>query len=238
MEVEGGFDNAMKMVLDVVERKKGLVYPMNSVNPVRLEGQKTIAYEIVEELGVPQYVIVPVGNAGNISAIWKGFKELWEWGYIEELPVMVGVQAEGAAPIYRMWAEGRETLTPIREPRTIASAIRIGSPVNWVKALKALKESRGFMTVVSDDEILEAVVELARRVGLGVEPSSAAPYAAWKKLVMEGRIGGGDHVVLVATGHALKDPGIIEHLRVERLQASTVEDLVEITESLVGDEGA
>lgn len=237
VQVDGVFDDALKMVMDAVGRWRRRIYSMNSINPVRLEGQKTLAYEIVEELGeVPDYVVVPVGNAGNISAIWKGFKELEEWGYIRSLPIMVGVQASGASPLYKTWMSGGGTLIPVEEPRTIASAIRIGKPVNWVKAIKALRESGGFIVTVSDEEIISGVREVARRVGLGVEPSSAAPYAAWKKLLDEGRIARDDTVVLIATGHALKDPGIISHVESRMVEASSTEGLDNIIKSIIGDE--
>ncbi len=209
-EVEGGFDRALSIVMEAVG--PGGAYPLNSFNPVRLEGQKTIAYEIVEQLGyVPDTVIVPVGNAGNISAIWKGFQELARWGETSELPRMVGVQAAGASPLVNTWLKGLDSLEPVENPKTIASAIRIGRPVNWVKALRAIRESNGLLVAVDDEEILRAMRVLATRVGLGVEPSSAAPLAALWRLEDEGIIDPGETVVLVATGHALKDPAAMEH---------------------------
>lgn len=233
VEVSGSFDRGLSMVLELLERKKGLVYSMNSVNPVRLEGQKTIAYEIVEDLGdAPDHVVVPVGNAGNISAIWKGFKELHAWGYTSKLPRMIGVQAEGSAPLVAAWRSQSKELAPVEKPETIASAIRIGSPVNWRKALKALEESGGLMLSVSDQEIMEALKEMARHVGLGVEPSSAAPYAALKRLLEDGEIPRDDVVVLIATGHALKDPGIASHLDKATTTVSSVEELEELAEAL------
>ncbi|MEM1525999.1 MAG: threonine synthase [Ignisphaera sp.] len=210
-EVDGTFDKALEEVLDAVvngELKK--YYPLNSYNPWRLEGQKTIAFEIVDELGtVPDYVIVPVGNAGNISAIWKGFKELYRSGFVDKLPKMVGVQAEGAAPLAKTWAIGSSELMFVEEPYTIASAIRIGKPINWPKALKAVKESGGFFIAVYDEEILNAVKLLARYEGVGVEPASATTLAGLIKCVAENKISKDDVVVLIATGHALKDPDTI-----------------------------
>lgn len=210
-EVEGSFDNALEEVLEsITNGELRGYYPLNSYNPWRLEGQKTIAYEVVDELGeVPDYVFVPVGNAGNISAIWKGFKELFEFGYIDKLPKMVGVQAEGAAPLARAWMKGLQEPLFVDKPTTIATAIRIGRPINWPKAMKAVKESNGFFVMVSDDEILSAMKMLARYEGLGVEPASAASLAGLIKCGRESRIEKDSLVVLVATGHALKDPETI-----------------------------
>lgn len=210
-EVEGSFDKALEEVLDeVIGGNLNEYYPLNSFNPWRLEGQKTIAYEIIDELGViPDYVVVPVGNAGNISAIWKGFKELYELGLINELPKLVGVQAEGAAPIATAWLQGLTEPLFIEKPITIASAIRIGRPVNWFKAMRAIKESEGLFITVSDEDILNAMKILAKYEGIGVEPASATTLASLIKCVNEGRIGRDDIVVLVATGHSLKDPDTV-----------------------------
>lgn len=206
LEVEGSFDEALEAVMGASGREMGL-YPLNSFNPWRLEGQKTLAYEVADELGVPDWVVLPVGNAGNISAVWKGFKELRELGLIGKLPKLIGVQAEGASPIARAYREGREEPSFVENPETVATAIRIGRPVNWPKAMRALRESGGLAIEVSDQEILEAQRALGR-MGIGVEPASASPYAAYAKLV--GReIAPNDTVVLVATGHALKDPDVL-----------------------------
>lgn len=202
--IKGNFDKALELVREVCNRMG--FYLLNSVNPFRLEGQKTIAFEIVDEIGVPDYVILPVGNAGNISAIWKGFKELKEFGLIDELPKMVGVQAEGANPIYRAFKEGKDYIEPVKNPETIATAIRIGNPVNARKALKAIYESKGLAVQVSDEEILNAQKTLAREEGIGVEPASASSFAGFRKLLEEGYIDRGDVVVCIATGNLLKDP--------------------------------
>jgi threonine synthase len=214
VEVDGFFDDALELVLEeYVERSSSKLYPLNSVNPWRLEGQKTLAFELVDELGnTPDVVVVPVGNAGNISAIWKGFREFRDLGVISGTPRMIGVQATGAAPLAKTWLTGSRELQVVEEPRTIASAIRIGRPVNWVKALKAVEESRGALLTVSDEEILEAIKMLARLEGLGVEPSSAASLAGYLKALEEGLADRGETVVLVATGHALKDPDIVRLL--------------------------
>ncbi len=211
MELDGTFDDALEEVfINIINSNSRDLYPLNSYNPWRLEGQKSIAFEIVDELRkVPDAVIVPVGNAGNISAIWKGFKELYRYGLIRELPKMVGIQAEGAAPLVNTWRRDLDTLQFIEKPVTIASAIRIGKPVNWVKALKAVKESKGAFISVSDQEILESIKILARYEGIGVEPASATTLAGLIKAYNDGIVVKGDTVVLIATGHALKDPDTI-----------------------------
>ncbi len=197
--IRGNFDQALKLVREVC-LKRGF-YLLNSVNPFRLEGQKTIAFEIVDQLSyVPEAIFVPVGNAGNISAIYKGFKELKEAGYIEEIPKMIGVQARGANPIYRAFKERREYIEPVHNPETVATAIRIGAPVNAKKALRAIYESKGFAMEVTDEEIVNAQKLLAKK-GIGVEPASAASYAGFLKCDEEF-----DSVVCVTTGHLLKDP--------------------------------
>lgn len=211
VEVDGVFDEALEEVFtEVVLNGKRDLYPLNSYNPWRLEGQKTLAFEIVDELEEPpDYVFVPVGNAGNISAIWKGFKELYNYGLISRLPRMIGVQAEGAAPLVRTWALKSRSLMAIEKPMTIASAIRIGKPVNWLKALKAVEESRGTFVSVSDEEIVKSMKDLAMYEGIGVEPASAASLAGYRKALELGIVDRNSVTVLVATGHALKDPDTI-----------------------------
>ncbi len=209
IQIRGNFDEALKIV-----RKICLSYPiylLNSLNPFRLEGQKTTAFEIRDQLGgeIPDKIVVPVGNAGNISAIWKGFVELRELGLIEDTPQMIGVQAEGAAPIANSLGKGLSKVEFIDNPETVATAIRIGSPVNWKKAVRAVKESNGLVEKVSDEEILEAQRILARSEGLFVEPASAASIAGLIKLVKRGLIEKDELVVCILTGHGLKDPNII-----------------------------
>ncbi|BBD72671.1 threonine synthase [Sulfodiicoccus acidiphilus] len=205
IEVEGNFDEGLEAVLNV-HKTNGTVYPLNSFNPWRLEGQKTLAFEVVESVGVPDTVVVPVGNAGNIYAIWKGFVELTQVGLTERVPRMIGVQAEGASPIARAVLEGREIPEFTESPETIASAIRIGKPVNWPRAMRAIRESNGTAVVVTDEEILLAQTEMARREGLGVEPASAATLAGYVKLLKLGVVSKEELVVGVFTGHSLKDP--------------------------------
>jgi threonine synthase len=206
-QIHGNFDVAMEMVREIAERH-GSVYLLNSLNPYRLEGQKTLAYEVYQQLGnrSPEKVIVPMGNAGNISALWKGFGELRELGFSDGVPQMVGIQAEGASPISRAVKDGEDHISPFEEPETIATAIRIGKPVNWKKAINAIRSSEGTAEVVSDEEISEAQALLAKSEGLFVEPASAASVAGLKKLAEGGYIDGDETVVCVATGHGLKDP--------------------------------
>ena len=172
---------------------------MNSVNPLRFEGQKTAAFEVVDQLGrAPDYHLVPVGNAGNIAAYWRGYREYHRDGTIKELPRMVGFQAAGAAPIY----ENRV----IDEPRTVATAIKIGNPASWGLALEAVQDSQGWIEIVTDEEILRAYRLLAREEGMFVEPASAATVAGLVKMVKARRFAPGSTLVLTLTGHGLKDP--------------------------------
>ncbi|MBI4232505.1 pyridoxal-phosphate dependent enzyme, partial [Candidatus Peregrinibacteria bacterium] len=187
--------------------KKREIYLMNSVNPIRLEGQKTIAFEIYEQLGrVPDIIVMPIGNAGNIRALWKGFRELVILGLTKKLPRVIGVQAKGAAPIVKTLSNGAKNLIAVKNPETVATAIRIGAPVNWRYAVEALKSSKGFALSVSDSEILQAQRLLSSTEGVFVEPASASPLSALNKLAKEIS---GKTVVCIATGNGLKDPEAI-----------------------------
>ncbi len=209
VQVKGNFDKALEIVMELCRRNPE-TYILNSVNPFRIEGQKTLAYEICEQLGrAPDCVVMPVGNAGNISAAWKGFNEFYDLGLIKSLPRMIGVQAEGASPISEAVKKGAKTIRRDPRPETIATAIRIGSPISWKKALDSIYSSRGTAETVSDEEILDAQRLIARLEGLFIEPASAAPIAALKKLLTRGELKEDDVVVSVATGHGLKDPDII-----------------------------
>jgi threonine synthase len=203
--IRGNFDRALELVQELCE-KHGL-YLLNSMNPYRLEGQKTIGFEVLDQLGeVPDRIVLPVGNAGNISAIHKGLLELRELGFIDGLPMMTGIQAEGSAPVVRAVAENLPEIIPEPHPETVATAIRIGAPVNAEKALRAIRTTGGTAISVSDAEILSMQRELASREGIGVEPASAASVAGVKKLVASGVIDRDERVVCVVTGHLLKDP--------------------------------
>jgi threonine synthase len=205
ISVRGNFDRALEMVHDLC-LTHGL-YLLNSINPYRLEGQKTIGFEAVDQLGeVPDRIVLPVGNAGNISAVYKGLLELQELDFIDRLPMMTGIQAEGSNPIVRAIRENLPEYVPERNPETVATAIRIGAPVNGEKALTAIRRTNGLAETVTDAEILSMQKDLARREGIGVEPASAASVAGIRKLVQMGKIDRDEKIVCVVTGHLLKDP--------------------------------
>lgn len=195
--IEGNFDDALRIVREVGEM--GNVEVVNSVNPVRIEGQKTAAFEICDQLGhAPDFHFLPVGNAGNITAYWKGYREYFEAGLSDRLPRMFGFQAAGAAPL----VEGH----PIEKPDTVASAIRIGNPASWTGATDALRESKGHVGKVTDEEILAAYKLIARAEGIFVEPASAAPLAGLLRCAKSGLIPEGSRIAATMTGHGLKDP--------------------------------
>jgi len=197
LEVEGGFDEAFEVVTGVADARPVTI--VNSINPYRLEGQKTAAFEICDCLGrAPDYHILPVGNAGNITAYWMGYTEYHSDGVVSELPKMHGFQAAGAAPIVL----GHR----VEKPETVASAIRIGNPVSWKRAEAARDASGGSIEAVSDEEILDAYKLLAACEGIFAEPASAASIAGLRKLAQEDRIEDGSVVVCTLTGHGLKDP--------------------------------
>jgi threonine synthase len=201
VQVEGNFDDALRLTRELTERFP--VALVNSVNPHRLEGQKTLAFEVVDELGdAPHYHALPVGNAGNITAHWMGYKAYFAAGRASRLPRMLGFQAAGAAPLVL----GR----PVEKPETIATAIRIGNPASWEGAVRAKEESGGLIEAVTDEEILEAYHYLAREEGIFVEPASAASLAGVWRLLREGRLEEGTRLVLTLTGHGLKDPATAE----------------------------
>jgi threonine synthase len=210
LEIEGNFDDAFKAVIDLTERNRSIAL-LNSVNPFRIEGQKTLAFEVCDQMNFksPDVLIVPVGNAGNISSIWKGLDELRRLGVIDKTPRLVGIQAEGASPIASAYKLKSATIQPVKNPETIATAIRIGAPASWKKALRAIAESGGAMETTSDAEILQAQKELARREGIFVEPAGASSIAGLRKLLEQGSIEKDEEIVCVATGHGLKDPEIV-----------------------------
>jgi threonine synthase len=205
--VDGSFDEAMVRVFERIALDPS-IYPLNSINPWRLEGQKTVGYEIAEDLVDIDLAILPVGNGGNIYALYKGLLESLEVGIISRMPRIVGVQAMGASPIAVGWNTGGRGIDGFDRPETIATAIRIGKPANWLKAFKAVRETRGFFVRVWDDEIIDSQRKLARLEGIGCEPASAASLAGLIKLVDEGMIDRDSRVALILTGHALKDPSL------------------------------
>jgi len=197
--IDGNFDQALNIVRALT--RKHPVTLVNSINPNRIEGQKTAAFEIIDALGeAPDYLFIPVGNAGNITAYWKGFTEYYQAGKARNKPRMMGFQAEGAAPIVRGYV--------IAEPETVASAIRIGNPASWQKAVAARDESDGVIDMVSDDEILSAYHLLAAKAGVFAEPASAASLAGLIKLSCQGMDFSPKRVVCIITGTGLKDTDI------------------------------
>lgn len=205
--IKDNFDKALQLVRKLTGERDD-IYLLNSVNPFRPQGQKTIGFEISDQLGFesPDRITVPMGNCANIWAIYKGFYEFREIGIVDEIPKMTGIQAEGASPVVEAFRSGDDVVTPEPEPETVATAIRIGDPVNGPKALNAIRRSEGTAESVTDDEIIEAQKMLARKEGIGVEPASAASIAGLKKLVEDGTIDSSETVVSVVTGHILKDP--------------------------------
>jgi len=199
LAINGNFDQALNIVRTLTEKHP--VTLVNSLNPHRIEGQKTAAFELVDVLGeAPDYLFIPVGNAGNITAYWKGFVEYHQVGKARKRPRMMGFQAEGAAPIVRGYA--------IEKPETAASAIRIGNPASWQKAVAARDESGGLIDMVSDEEILSAQKLLATKAGVFGEPASAASLAGLIKLSHQGMDFSQKKVVCVITGTGLKDTDI------------------------------
>ncbi len=197
LAVEGTFDEALDVAKALTDKHS--ITLVNSINPYRLEGQKTGAFEICDRLGeAPDYLVIPVGNAGNITAYWMGFKQYKQVSITSKLPKMIGFQAEGAAPLV--------CGHPVEDPQTIASAIRIGRPARGDEALAAAKESAGFIDMVCDDEIIEAYKKVARDEGYFCEPASAAAVAGLIKKVKSSEIKKGSVVVCILTGHGLKDP--------------------------------
>lgn len=224
--IEGNFDRALEIVREITAKHP--ITLVNSVNPYRIEGQKTAAFEVCEQLGhAPDYLAIPVGNAGNITAYWKGFKEFHAAGRVASLPRMIGFEAEGAMAIVKG--------EPIAEPETVATAIRIGNPASWAGAVQAAEESKGQINYVTDDEILHAYQAIAAKEGVFAEPGSAASIAGVMKLKREGYFKGGESVVCVLTGNGLKDPNIAlkrvnaEPLVVKDTEASVLDAIARLS---------
>jgi threonine synthase len=214
-EIDGNFDDCMRLIQELGDDPS--IYVANSINPFRIEGQKTVAFEMMEQCRwqVPDHVVVPGGNMGNSTALGKGFQELLELGLIDRLPKLSVIQAEGAAPVARLFAtldlkptaggeQVPETMAPVENPRTLATAIKIGAPVSWKKALRAVLRSGVKIIAVSEQEIADAKAMIGRD-GIGCEPGSATTVAGIKKLVAAGHIRADEDVVAVLTGHMLKD---------------------------------
>ncbi|MBU4202041.1 MAG: threonine synthase [Candidatus Altiarchaeota archaeon] len=204
LQIKGNFDRAMGLVQE--SSKELGMYLLNSINPWRIEGQKSIVFELIQQLGwnPPDWIVVPAGNLGNSSAFGKALRELKELGLIDKVPRIASVQAEGANPFYRMW-KGEEDVLESVKPETIASAIKIGNPISWKKAMRAIKFSNGVVEEVSDQEIMDAKAVIDSS-GIGCEPASAASVAGAKKLLDAGVIDGKEKVACIITGNILKDP--------------------------------
>ena len=229
LEIEGNFDTAMRTVQELSEDES--IYLVNSINPFRIEGQKTVAVELMDQLNwqVPHHVVVPGGNLGNSSAFGKGFGELHSLGLIDRLPHLSVIQAEGAAPLAHFVArhasealeeELADDFCPVEHPYTLASAIKIGAPVSWRKSWRAVRASGGHVLTVTESEIADAKAIIGRD-GVGCEPASATTVAGIKKLVAAGKIGAGETVVAVLTGHLLKDTDYATKYHVGELYESS-----------------
>jgi threonine synthase len=214
-EIDGNFDDCMRLIQELGDDPS--IYVANSINPFRIEGQKTVAFELMEQClwQVPDHIVVPGGNMGNSSALGKGFQELLDLGLINRLPKLSVIQAEGAAPVARLFAtldieqaEAGDNLpaamAPVENPRTLATAIKIGAPVSWKKALRAVLRSGGEVIAVTEREIADAKAMIGRD-GIGCEPGSATTVAGIKKLVSARKIRADENVIAVLTGHMLKD---------------------------------
>ena len=205
LEIEGNFDTCMRVVQELASESS--LYLVNSINPFRIEGQKTVAFELAEQLDwrVPDHLVVPGGNLGNSSAFGKGFRELFSHGLTRKQPRISVIQAEGASPFARfVAASGTADFVNEKDPQTLASAIKIGAPVSWKKASRAVRETDGFVITVSEQEIADAKAMIGRD-GIGCEPASATTVAGIRKLVRDGSIKKHESVVAVLTGHLLKD---------------------------------
>ncbi len=206
LEIEGDFDDAMTLVQELCAVED--VYLLNSINPFRVEGQKAIGFELLQDLEweVPDWIVLPGGNLGNVTALTKGLGELHALGWIDRLPRVAVIQAAGANPFYTAWTNGAE-LVPVRA-ETLATAIRIGAPVSWRKALRGLHATNGVVTQVDDAAIVEAKARVDA-AGIGAEPASCATVAGIRRLVAEGVIAKDARVAGILTGHVLKDPGLV-----------------------------
>jgi threonine synthase len=215
VEIEGNFDDAMRVIRELAEDES--IYLVNSINPFRIEGQKTVAVELLHQCGwtVPDHVVVPGGNLGNSAAFGKGFKELYDLGLIDKLPKLSVIQAEGAAPLSHFYSERvtgdnqlekllAEEIVPVDQPNTLATAIKIGAPVSWKKSLRSVLWTDGRVLKVSEQEIADAKAIIGRD-GIGCEPASATTVAGIKQLIHDGFIKKNEDVVAILTGHILKD---------------------------------
>ena len=220
-EIAGNFDDCMRLISELADVPS--IYIANSINPFRIEGQKTVAFELLEQCGwrVPDHVVVPGGNMGNSSALGKGFDEMLRLGLIARLPKISIIQAEGSAPLAHLFAGLKSSeiaadgalpneIAPVANPRTLATAIKIGAPVSWNKALRAVVRTHGSIITVTEQEIADAKAVIGRD-GIGCEPASATTVAGIRKLTASNNIHAGESVVAVLTGHVLKDPDYVSN---------------------------
>lgn len=216
LQVDANFDEILALVRTLAERLG--IYLLNSINPFRIEGQKTIMVEMMDQLdwNEPDWVVLPGGNLGNTAAFGKGFREMLAAGLIKKAPRLAVIQAEGSAPFVEMYKQGAPALTANPKPETLATAIRIGDPVSWPKAVQSIDDSNGVVESVTEQEISDAKATIGR-CGIGCEPASAATLAGVRKLVAAGIIKPTDRVVAVLTGHVLKDPDYVYKYHTEKL---------------------
>jgi threonine synthase len=228
--VRGDFDECLRLVQHA--SKELGIYLLNSINPWRVEGQKTIVLEILQQLGwnVPDFIVLPAGNLGNTAAFGKALREAHALGLIARMPRIVSVQAAGAAPFAKAFREGFGTRYRV-QAETIATAIRIGDPASWDRAVRTIRDTDGIVLSVTDDEIIDAKVQIDA-AGVGCEPASAASVAGVKQLVRDGVINSGDRVVAVLTGHVLKDPGMLVELHQQRDDFALANKPIEIDASV------
>jgi threonine synthase len=224
LEIDGNFDACMNVIRELAE--DGSIYLVNSINPFRIEGQKTVAFELAEQLDwrVPDHLVLPGGNLGNSSAFGKGFRELFESGLIDRMPKITVVQAAGAAPFARFFEHPADFVNQ-ENPSTLASAIKIGAPVSWPKAWRAVSETGGSVITVTEQEIADAKAVIGRD-GIGCEPASATTVAGIRKLVSDGVIKKDESVVAVLTGHLLKDTDYVMKYHSQTLVAPDGAQLV------------
>jgi len=234
VQLKTDFDGCVRLLLELVRRFP--IYLLNSVNPYRLEGQKTPAMEILEQMEwqVPEHLVVPGGNLANSSALGKGFLELKQLGMIPRVPKISVIQAQGANPLYRWFGDANREMNPVTA-ETRATAIRIGNPASWKKAARVIEQTGGWCEEATEQEIALAKAQIGAE-GIGCEPASAVTLAGLKKLVVQGQVNRGERVVLLLTGHTLKDPQYTidyhrgELLQPEELVGATADDLARHTE--------
>lgn len=215
LQIKGDFDDSMNLVEKICDQLK--IYLLNSINPFRIEGQKSIGFEVLQQLKwqVPDWFVLPGGNLGNNSALSKGLKELYEIGLISRVPRIAVIQAHGANPLYRMWRQ-KISFKPVRAD-TIATAVKIGNPISWKKSIRGIEWSRGVVEEVSEQQIMDAKA-MVDQAGIGAEPASCCSVAGIKKLVRSGIIHKEDKVVAILTGSLLKDPDAVVNYHLGKLK--------------------